>query len=83
MRDTRYYPGGVKFFFEHLRDDSLVSSDPSKIETFLSTHPDPIDRISNVNKLLMDAGIEVKSYNSTGTDIYHDEYNSNVGSKFR
>lgn len=81
LRDTRYYPGGVKFFFEHLRDDSLVSQNPGSIEIFLSTHPNPIDRISNTNQRLIDAGMEVKDYNATGEGIFKTEYLTNIKSK--
>ncbi|MDP4116777.1 MAG: M48 family metalloprotease, partial [Bacteroidota bacterium] len=45
LKDTRYYQGGVKFFFEKMRADGLISSQSNKIATFLSTHPDPISRI--------------------------------------
>jgi predicted Zn-dependent protease len=82
LRDTRYYPGGVKFFFEQLRDDGLVSSNSGSIEIFLSTHPDPIDRISNTNSRLSGAGITMQDYKSTGEGIFKDEYHSNIKSKF-
>jgi beta-barrel assembly-enhancing protease len=81
LRDTRYYPGGVKFFFEKLRDDNLISTDPSAVETFLSTHPNPIDRISNTNERLSGAGLPVKDYKSSGPDILREEYETNVRSK--
>lgn len=81
LRDTRYYPGGVKFFFEHLAADNLISSQPNKVETFLSTHPDPIDRISNINNKLQQAGITIRSYNDTGEGIFRDEYQLNIKSK--
>lgn len=83
LKDTRYYPGGVKFFFEHLKADNLVSQNPSAIETFLSTHPDPIERISEINTLLQQSNIEVKDFNATGTGIYRDEYLVNIKNKLR
>jgi predicted Zn-dependent protease len=83
LKDTRYYPGGVKFFFEHLKADNLVSQDPSKIETFLSTHPNPLERISEINNLLQQANIEVKDFNATGSGIYKDEYLANIKNKLR
>ncbi len=82
LRDTRYYPGGVKFFFEQLRDDNLVSSNSGSIEIFLSTHPDPIDRISNTNTRLSGAGIPLQDYKSTGEGIYKDDYQTNIKNKF-
>ncbi len=81
LQDTRYYPGGVKFFFERLHDDGLVGSNSSKIETFLSTHPDPIDRIDNTNQRLQQNGIPVKNYLDTGEGIYRTEYQQNIKGK--
>ncbi|MDO8550726.1 MAG: M48 family metalloprotease [Ignavibacteria bacterium] len=81
MKDTRYYPGGVKFFFERMRDDGLVSSKSDKVATFLSTHPDPIDRIANTNNRLQSAGLPVKDYKSEGEGIYKSEYLSNIKNK--
>lgn len=76
LRDTRYYPGGVKFFFEKLQDEGLVTS--GGLETFLSTHPDPIDRIAEINQLLQDNGLTVKNYLNNDSDIYRNEYFQNI-----
>lgn len=81
LKDTRYYPGGVKFFFEKMRDDGLISSSSSSVATFLSTHPDPLDRITNTEKRLTDAGITVKDYNATGEGIFKTEYQANIRGK--
>ena len=81
LKDTRYYPGGVKFFFEKLQYDGLVDSNSSKIETFLSTHPDPIERISTVNSLLIRDNIEVKNFQSNDADVYRNEYLINIRNK--
>ncbi len=81
LKDTRYYPGGVKFFFEKMRDDGLVSSKSDKVATFLSTHPDPVERISITNTRLQNAGITVKDYKSEGEGIYKSEYLSNIKNK--
>jgi beta-barrel assembly-enhancing protease len=81
LRDTRYYAGGVKFFFEKMRDDGLVSSKSDKVATFLSTHPDPIDRISSTNQRLTKAGLPVFDYKSTGDGVFKNEYLSNIKSK--
>ncbi|MBZ0200515.1 MAG: M48 family metalloprotease [Ignavibacteriaceae bacterium] len=83
LKDTRYYQGGVKFFFEKMRADNLVSIAPSAIETFLSTHPNPIDRISEVNTLLQQGNIEIKDYTATGNGIFNDEYTTNIKNKIR
>jgi len=81
LRDTRYYPGGVKFFFEHMKADSLVKNNPGEIEKFLSTHPDPIDRIASTDERLKLAGLPIMNYKSNGTGIYNDLYYSNVKKK--
>lgn len=79
---TRYYPGAVKFFFEEMRDDGLVSEGSSSIETFLSTHPDPIDRINTANERLQQQGIEIKTWQTTGDGMYKQEYRTNILNKF-
>jgi predicted Zn-dependent protease len=81
LKDTRYYPGGVKFFFEKLQYDGLVDSNSSKIETFLSTHPDPIERIDNINQMLIQDSIDVKTFQSNDADIFRDEYLINIRNK--
>jgi beta-barrel assembly-enhancing protease len=83
LRDTRYYPGGVKFFFEQLRDDNLVSSQPSQVETFLSTHPAPVDRISNTNQRLQEAGLPQINHSQSGEGIFREEYRTNIRNKIR
>ena len=81
LRDSRYYPGGVKFFFEHMKSDNLVNNNPGEIEKFLSTHPDPIDRIADIDEKLKAVGLPILHYNSTGKDIYADLYRINVKNK--
>lgn len=81
LKDTRYYPGGVKFFFEKMRDEGLVSSQSDAIATFLSTHPDPIERIANTDQRLNDAGINIVDYTSNISGIYRDEYQLNIKNK--
>ena len=84
LKETRYYPGGVKFFFEKLRDDGKVSSKSGGIETFLSTHPDPIARISTTDQRLREIGKEVFSYkNYAGQGVFRDEYQRNIVDKLR
>lgn len=81
LRDTRYYPGGVKFFFEKMRDDGLVSSNSDKVATFLSTHPDPIARIASTDQRLNGAGLPVMDYKGTGDGIFKNEYLNNIKNK--
>ncbi len=77
--DTRYYAGGVKFFFERLRDDGKVSSGGGGIETFLSTHPDPIDRINTTNQRLQEMNIPIRSYTDNDNEgLFRTEYEKNI-----
>ena len=78
LKDTRYYPGGVKFFFEKMQDDSLISSQSDKVTTFLSTHPDPIERIAVTNQRLIDGNHVIKNYQSSGEGIFREEYSNNI-----
>lgn len=81
LSSTRFYPGSVKFFFEKLRDDGKVSRGGEAIATFLSTHPDPIARISSTELRLKEIGLDVKDYKATGKGIFKDEYKKNILSK--
>ena len=81
LKDTRYYPGGVKFFFEKMRDDGLISSNHDEVATFLSTHPDPLARISDTDQRLRDSNIPVKTYLDSGEGIYKTEYQVNIKGK--
>ncbi len=81
LKDTRFYPGGVMFFFEEMRDDGLISSSPNEVAAFLSTHPDPIDRITKTQERLGQLGIPIESYNDNSDNIFHDEYQVNVRDK--
>lgn len=84
LEGTRFYPGAVKFFFEKMRDDGKVARGEGKgLETFLSTHPDPIARISTADQRLKNQGREVKDYKSTGKGIFKDEYKKNILAKLR
>lgn len=83
LRSTRFYPGGVKFFFEKLKNDRLIDSQPSKIKTFLSTHPDPIDRINTAEARLRNLGIPIKNYLSNDPDIFRQSYQTNILRKLR
>ena len=83
LSGTRYYPGSVKFFFEKLKADGKVSSGSGGIEAFLSTHPDPVERISSTNERLRNMGLEVKDYTATGDGIFKNEYKQNILSKMK
>lgn len=78
LQDTKFYPGGVKFFFEKMKKDNLVNSNSDGIKTFLSTHPDPIDRIASTEERLKAAGLPVYSYDDDKPGIMHKEYRNNI-----
>jgi predicted Zn-dependent protease len=83
LQETRFYPGGVKFFFEKLRDDGKVNPGGSSgLETFLSTHPDPIARISTTDAQLRNANFPVFSYNNyAGQGVFRNEYVQNISNR--
>ncbi|MFA4923187.1 MAG: M48 family metalloprotease [Ignavibacteriaceae bacterium] len=81
LKDTRFYPGAVKFFFEKMRDDGTVSSKSSKVATFLSTHPDPINRIAKTNERLQGSGIVIKDWKSNDANVFRNEYAVNIKNK--
>jgi len=83
LKSTKYYPGGVKFFFEKMRDDGLVSSKSSQILTFLSTHPDPVERIKSADSRLASQGIKVIPWTSNDTDVFRSSYLTNIKNKFK
>lgn len=81
LQGSRYYPGSVKFFFEKLKSEGKIASGGEGLATFLSTHPDPIERIETTNQRLRDRGIEMKTYLDDGSGIFKKEYSKNVLSK--
>lgn len=81
LKDTRFYPGSVKFFFEEMRDDGTVSSKSSKVATFLSTHPDPVNRIAKANERMKSAGIAIKDWKSNDANLFKNEYAANIKNK--
>ncbi len=83
LRGTRFYPGSVKFFFEKLRDDGKVTSGSGGIATFLSTHPDPINRIKTTEKRISELGITIKTYKDNGDGIFKDSYKKNIKDKLQ
>src|SRR5215831_13455259 len=46
--DAGYDPRGMVTFFEKL--EQLRKTEPSKLETFFSTHPNPAERVANVSQ---------------------------------
>jgi predicted Zn-dependent protease len=83
LLNTRFYPGSVKFFFEKLRDDGKVLRGGQGIATFLSTHPDPIARISSTDQRLAAMNIPVRTYKESGQGIFREEYHQFIKSKLK
>ena len=83
LQATRYYPGSVKFFFERLRDDGKVSTGGAGIQTFLSTHPDPIDRINTTDERLKTLNLPIYTYKDSGEGIFRKEYENMIKSKLK
>jgi predicted Zn-dependent protease len=81
LKDTRFYPGSVKFFFEEMRDAGLISSNSNKVATFLSSHPDPVNRIATTNQRLQSSGIVIKDWKSSDANLFKNEYASNIKNK--
>lgn len=76
---SRFYEGSVKFFFEKLKAEGKVSSiKQSGLETFFSTHPDPIERIETTNYRLKALGYEVRDYTTNNSKIFREEYKKNI-----
>ena len=83
LSSTRFYPGSVKFFFEKMRDDGKVSGGGKGVATFLSTHPDPIERIAVTEQRLKDSGIAVKNYKNNEKNFFKADYKKNILDKMR
>ncbi len=54
LRDTEYYPGAIRYFFEKIQQEKGVRG--GSFERLLSTHPLPQDRIENIDKLMKTIG---------------------------
>lgn len=94
LKSTRFYPGGVKFLFEKMKDDGAITSKEGSgknllsavlkgAEGFFASHPDPIERIEVTNKRIKDAGIQLKTYKDKDKDIFKAEYDKNIKKKLR
>lgn len=50
LRSTKYYPGGITFFFDKIREEERKKGiKASGLDVLLSTHPMPEDRIKAAN----------------------------------
>jgi predicted Zn-dependent protease len=55
LRSTEYYPGAMEFFFAKVQ--GAGTSRASMLETLLSTHPMPQDRVDHAKNMVAQAGI--------------------------
>lgn len=55
LRSTEYYPGAMEFFFAKVQ--GAGSSRAGFLETLLSTHPMPQDRVDHAKNMVAQAGI--------------------------
>lgn len=51
LESTKWYPGGIKYFFEKV----MTNKSSSIFEELLSTHPMPQDRLDQINKLIKES----------------------------
>ncbi len=71
LRSTKYYPGGITFFFDKIREEQkLKGQTPGDLDRLLSTHPLPEDRIKDANKWLN----EIKPKPDPTKGIFTNEY---------
>lgn len=71
LRTTKYYPGGITFFFDKIKAEQKKKGEtPGDLDRLLSTHPLPQDRINDVNKWL--SQISPKPDPTKG--VFTDEY---------
>ncbi len=53
LKTTKYYPGGITFFFDKIREEQKrKGEDPGDLDRLLATHPLPEDRIQSARKEL-------------------------------
>lgn len=53
LESTKWYPGGIKYFFEKV----MTNKSSSIFEELLSTHPMPQDRLDQINKLIKESNM--------------------------
>ncbi len=68
MRTTRFWPGGIKLFFEKMILEQGRGS--TIFETWLSTHPAPEERVESINEMLKKHQTPPPTPESLGTERY-------------
>lgn len=59
LQSTNYYPGAIKFFFEKVGDGS-----GGDFTQLFMTHPDPDDRLDEINKMIEEANLPTPNLSS-------------------
>lgn len=70
LKDTKYYPAGMQFFFDRILASEKSGNRPSELEMLFATHPYSQDRIDRVIKYANDDKIPAP----TEQTIMKDEY---------
>ena len=68
LKSTRFWPGGIKLFFEKMLMEQGRGS--TIFEDWLSTHPAPEDRVENINKMLRESNVPAANPESLGVSRY-------------
>ncbi len=68
LRSSRFWPGGIKLFFEKMILEQGRGS--TIFESWLSTHPDPEARVENINKLLKENQVPAPGPDELGVARY-------------
>jgi predicted Zn-dependent protease len=80
LKDTRYFPGGAKLFFERLIAQKKADPDGDGYLVYLSTHPDVAERIERIEERLRELGRENLKLGDEAPGLYGAEYRANVWS---
>lgn len=71
LKSTKYYPGGITFFFDKIKEEQRKKGDnPGDLDRLLSTHPLPNDRIKFANSELN----KIKPKPDPTQGLFTDEY---------
>ncbi len=68
LEGSRFWPGGIKLFFERMVLEQGRGS--SMFDSWLSTHPDPADRIADINGMLKERQTPAPTAEMLGASRY-------------
>ncbi len=68
LKSTRFWPGGIKLFFEKMIMEQGRGS--TIFESWLSTHPAPEERVESINTMLREQNIPAATPESLGVTRY-------------